>query len=149
MVKLYRYCTVAVVCGLLRLPNSLSIAVCILYSGNGRSTVVCDKAFIVPRDSVTLAYPLAVDETVTCSGAYSLTVQDIDNLERITIGTVTAKDEYSYEVGASDTETVALSQVSANAVNKITKSSPAFFRVRIVNAPHVRRWRLPVLSSLI
>lgn len=42
-----------------------------------------------------------------------LTADDVDNLEKKAVVTVTGKDEFGYEVNASVTAQVSLSQVSA------------------------------------
>lgn len=77
----------------------------------GESMIVCDEAYSVFEETVTLADDLAVDGEIKCYYTYVLTAGDVDNLERRAIGTVIAKDVYDYQVVASDTETVSLSQV--------------------------------------
>lgn len=53
--------------------------------------------------------------SVECTGTYTLTAEDIHNLSRETFVTISAKDQYDYEVGASVDDTVTLKQVSENA----------------------------------
>lgn len=59
-----------------------------------------------------LTSPLAAGVSVVCTGTYTLTAEDIDNLLRASRVTVDAEDQYGYEVGASAEETVTLEQVS-------------------------------------
>lgn len=77
----------------------------------GESMIVCDEAYSVFKETVTLADDLAVDGEINCYYTYLLTAGDVDNLQRRATGTVIAKDVYNYQVVASDTETVSLSQV--------------------------------------
>lgn len=58
-----------------------------------------------------LSSPLAVDGWVTCSGTHSLTPTDVDNLERKTLATVTALDDYSYMVDDEAPSMVTFKQV--------------------------------------
>lgn len=59
-----------------------------------------------------LTSPLAAGASTVCTGTYTLTAQDIDNLLRASLVTVEANDQYGYEVEASADETVTLDQVS-------------------------------------
>lgn len=59
-----------------------------------------------------LTSPLAADASVVCTGTYTLTAQDINNLLRTNLATVKASDQYDYEVEASVTDTVMLEQVN-------------------------------------
>lgn len=59
-----------------------------------------------------LTSPLAAGAFVVCTGTYTLTAEDINNLLRASRVTVDAKDQYGYEVEASADETVTLEQVS-------------------------------------
>lgn len=52
--------------------------------------------------------------SVECTGTYTLTAEDIDNLSRATFVTISAKDQYGYELGASKDDTVTLKQVNEN-----------------------------------
>lgn len=74
--------------------------------GCSENDSVSDNLFISPGS-------LEVGGVVSCRGNYAVTADDIDNLERMTNTTVTAKDEYGYGVNHSYTEIVGLSQVSA------------------------------------
>lgn len=78
----------------------------------GLSSITCSEDnYTVSGDTVSLSQSLAVGSIVTCSGYYTLTATDIDNLERVTTTTVSARDEHSYGLEESFTETVQLSQV--------------------------------------
>lgn len=85
-----------------------------MHSDAGQSAIVCGESSTVFEDMVLFTAPLAVDAVITCSGTHVLTAADVDNLERTTIGTATAKDEYDYKVEASSSETVSLSQVRSS-----------------------------------
>lgn len=64
--------------------------------------------------------PLEVDRDMSCNYSYILTAEDVDNLKKKAVVKVTGKDEYGYEVDASATEEVSLSQVIAQSVRKET-----------------------------
>lgn len=70
--------------------------------------------------ALVLTSPLAPGASVRCTGAYTLTAEDIDNLLRASRVTVDAKDQYDYGVGAFADETVTLEQVIYNLSASIT-----------------------------
>lgn len=82
------------------------------FPAEGGSTIVCTEAFTVFGGGVNISNPLVVDGEVSCSYTLLLTADDVDDLERTAVVTVTAGDEYDYQVTASATEVVSLSQVT-------------------------------------
>lgn len=78
------------------------------------STIQCptDVPVEYSGSAVVLTSPLAAGASIVCTGTYTLTTQDIDNLLCSSLGTVTANDRYDFEVEASVTETVTLEQAS-------------------------------------
>jgi len=57
--------------------------------------------------------PLVADGGfITCNYSYLVIADDINNLGKSAVVNVTAKDEYDYQVVASYTEAVSLSQVN-------------------------------------
>lgn len=102
---------------------------CSLLTADGDSTIVCTaEDFIVNKGDINIAGPLAVDRDVSCSYTYILTADDVDNLERKAVVKVTGKDEYDYEVDASDTEVVSLSQVTTQFKRKGFDAIISLFR---------------------
>lgn len=85
-----------------------------LLAADGESAIVCNGDFIVNKGNVNITGPLEVDRDISCSYTYVLTAEDVDNLERNAVVKVTGKDEYGYEVDASVTAEVSLSQVSSH-----------------------------------
>lgn len=83
-----------------------------LYSAEGESTIVCTEAYAIFGGGVSISNALVVGGEVSCSYTLLLTAVDVNNLERMAVVTVTAKDEHDYQVGASVTEVVSLSQVT-------------------------------------
>lgn len=59
---------------------------------------------------MTFTNPLEASETVVCTGTYTLTADDIENLRREGLVTVEAKDEHGYHVGLSVPTIVTLDQ---------------------------------------
>lgn len=88
--------------------------VCVLplHLGMGESTIVCTEAYTVLGGGVSITNALVVGGEVSCSYTLLLTADDVNNLERTAVVTVTAKDEHDYQVDASATEVVSLSQVT-------------------------------------
>lgn len=78
------------------------------------STIKCPADVSVEYSglAVVLTSPLAAGASVVCTGTYTLTAQDIDDLLRTNVVTVEARDNYDYEVEASVTDTVTLDQVN-------------------------------------
>lgn len=97
----------------------LSDCACSLFTGGGESTIVCNRDLIVNNGDVNITGPLEVDKAISCSYSYILTAEDVDNLERRAVVKVTGKDEYGYEVDASDTEEVSLSQVKQSSKGNV------------------------------
>lgn len=83
-----------------------------LLTDDGESTIVCNGDYIVNKGDVNITGPLEVDKDISCSYTYHLTAEDVDNLERPSVVKVTGKDDYGYEVEASVTAEVSLSQVT-------------------------------------
>lgn len=83
-----------------------------VYPGEStESTLECNVNVTVAGNAVVLVDPLVVDDWFTCAAMHILTSDDVDNLERDSTATVSAKDVYDFEVSASDTEVVELDQV--------------------------------------
>lgn len=73
--------------------------------------IVCTQDFTVFKNEVVITHSLVVDAEISCSYTHVLTADDVNELERKAIVTVTARDEYDYQVESSLTEVVSLSQV--------------------------------------
>lgn len=78
---------------------------------DGESKIVCTQDFTVFKNEVTITDSLVVDAEISCSYIHVLTADDVNELERKAIVTVTARDEYDYQVESSFSEVVSLSQV--------------------------------------
>lgn len=78
---------------------------------DGESTIVCIQDFTVFKNEVNITGSLAVDAEISCSYTHVLTADDVNELERKAVVTVTARDEYDYQVESSLSEVVSLSQV--------------------------------------
>lgn len=82
------------------------------FSADGESTIVCTEAFAIFGGAVHISNPLVVNGGVSCKYTILLTAQDVDDLEKTAVVTVTARDEHDFHVTASATEVVPLSQVT-------------------------------------
>ncbi|CAM9789547.1 unnamed protein product, partial [Ectocarpus sp. 6 AP-2014] len=97
------------------------------------STIECPSEVLVEHvgEALLLTSPLVAGASVECTGTYKLTAEDIHNLSRATFVTISAKDQYGYEVGASKGDTVTLKQVgsvrmeTSHAYPKETDAAPA------------------------
>lgn len=98
----------------LGIAKSLVFPFACLVTGAGASNILCDSIDIevLEKGSVIFANPLAAGDAVECTGTYTLSPDDVENLRRESVVTVEAKDEDGYRVGKSVTETVPLNQAS-------------------------------------
>lgn len=104
--------TLVVLCLEKRIIHFVLCFVLLPFSADGESTIVCTEDFTVLGGGVTISNPLVVDGEVSCSYTHLLTADDVNDLERTAVVHVTAKDEHDYQVVASVTEVVSLSQVT-------------------------------------
>lgn len=83
---------------------------------DGSSTIECNTLSEVSGVAVIFVHPLAADAAIACTGVHTLTASDVDHLKRESIVTVAAKDEYSFGVTDSVTQTVLFEQVRRHRV---------------------------------
>lgn len=87
-----------------------------LVAEAGASIIQCASIDTEPLGIgyVMFTKPLEVGDTLVCTGTYTLTSDDVENLRRQSLVTVEAKDEGGYHVGMSVTRIVPLDQASIN-----------------------------------
>lgn len=85
-----------------------------LVAEAGASIIECPSIDTEPLGigSVIFTKPLEVGDTLVCTGTYTLTSDDVENLRRESLVTVEAMDEEGYHVGMSVPRTVPLYQAS-------------------------------------
>ncbi|CAM9230892.1 unnamed protein product [Scytosiphon promiscuus] len=93
---------------------SATVGNALLVSG-GTSTIQCPADILVEYrgESLVLIAPLVAGESVVCTGVYTLTAGDVNDLMRESLVTVEAEDQYGYEVVSSADDTVVLEQVGS------------------------------------
>lgn len=103
-------------------------------SDAGLSTISCGVNVERKEAGVVLTSLLAADDSVLCTGTYALTGDDVDNLGRESLVTVSAQDKYGNDVVASVAETVTLEQVRS--VRIISRCTHCYCRCRPATRHH-------------
>lgn len=73
--------------------------------------ISCDSALENNGISAIFTDPQEAGATILCTGSYTLTASDVNDLKRESSISVEARDQYNFAVGTSVSETVFLKQV--------------------------------------